>query len=171
LGRIDPAAFGDESCANIGELAVVEYAKRGALYVDFVAGFYESFGCCGCDSRAVSKRDFDGGGDIRADLCSSGLVSARRWRVVVMIAVSMNAEEFREDFIASALYGFFYRFVLVRFCSGGSHESNWPTFLKVPLQHSTYVNWMQCSELFDICRRDTRRHTTLHLGLTFNPRL
>lgn len=92
MGRIDPAAFGDESCANVGELAVVEYAKRGALYVDFVTGFYESFGCCGCDSRGVSKREFDGGGDIRADLCSSGLVSARRWRVVAMLVGSIKVE-------------------------------------------------------------------------------
>ena len=114
MGRIDPAAFGDEGCAHVRELAVVEYAKRRALYVDFVAGFYESFGCCGCDLRAVSKRDFDGGEDIRADRCSSGLVSARRWRVVAMIVVSMNVEKTRENSLVSALYNFFCRFVLVR---------------------------------------------------------
>lgn len=34
---IYPAAFGDECCANFGELLIVEDAKLGAFNVDLVA--------------------------------------------------------------------------------------------------------------------------------------
>jgi hypothetical protein len=88
-GGGDPAAFWDEGCADSGEFLVVEDAERGAFDIDGVAGGKEGGGCCGCYSGGVSKvADLRRGGKgIRAERCSSALVSARRCRVVAMIEV------------------------------------------------------------------------------------
>lgn len=81
-GCFFPGSFGDEGCADSGEFGVIKDADGGVLYVDFVAGFDE-LGCVSMTDmwcRLLHTAFVVFG--VSADLCSRGLLSERRWRVV-----------------------------------------------------------------------------------------
>ena len=92
LRSVDPGAFGDEGCADGGEFGVLEDAFGGVLDIDLVACIEELLCGGGSDCESVSGVVWGvgRGSELRAERCSRGLLSERRWRVVTM-AVCRNA--------------------------------------------------------------------------------